>query len=591
LNFPTKTSNQLRLLTEASDSPDGLEGRTSNVAAATTGSSIHTRGFMSGLKVKKQRTGLPSADSLDESDLENDGITPSKKLPTKRTPTALVISSSSDTDDDADIPAVKVTKKSLGESSSIPPQRKTSRKQVVASQNKSVVLSDSSDDDLALPARKVKQTRNGSFRSTQPSRSKSLRSALKKDEEDEDSIYTHSPQGLQQPAVSGNKDNKDEEDEEDDIRSSPRRRPRPIIPTELKDEEQEDHIPRLKRGQTAVEDSDSDIVESAFKRPRNTPVFEDSDSDLPSVSQLRRKDSKVETPARFTRQARGRRHRTEKEKTLELLKRRRAGEDISQLTETSESDSEDDEDDPSFEKLEEFEDEEEDVVVSKPRSKPPKPAAVGDSYESLNNELDEDFIVEDDDDDPLGIPPMHTIPLEFTHQAHKPLKQHFKDAVEWMVHNKLNPAFARGDPVYMLAFQKLENECSGLAKSKFSSTQWTRDFTVALYARPYFVTGPLAPGEGIDRESGKSKCDACNHRSHVPSAFIQFQGKAYNKDSLEELNQDSDDTDEESISDDSSHASVNYQGQELPSENKKWFVGRYVSPMRSSPLKQLANSM
>jgi len=156
------------------------------------------------------------------------------------------------------------------------------------------------------------------------------------------------------------------------------------------------------------------------------------------------------------------------------------------------------------------------------------------------------------------------IPLEFTHAAHKPLKEHFKDAVEWMVHNKINPAFKRDDPIYRQAFIKLNGEALGLATSKFVSTQWTHEFTRAIYARPEFLERPLEGDEGLDFD-GVPKCDTCNHRKHHPSFAIQFNGKAYNKESLEELeDNDSDDDD----------ASVDENGQDLPPETKEWFSGR-----------------
>ena len=89
----------------------------------------------------------------------------------------------------------------------------------------------------------------------------------------------------------------------------------------------------------------------------------------------------------------------------------------------------------------------------------------------------------------------------------------------WMVHNKLNPAFSRDDPIYRQAFMKLDSEFSGLAKSKFVSTQWTAEFTRVIFSRPIFIQRhPLDPGEGINVE-GIPKCDACNHRVFFCTLF------------------------------------------------------------------------
>lgn len=200
---------------------------------------------------------------------------------------------------------------------------------------------------------------------------------------------------------------------------------------------------------------------------------------------------------------------------------------------------------------------------------------------------------------------MHDIPLEFTHAAHKPLKEHFKDAVrtflascdftnnhmqvEWMVHNKVNPGFARYDDVYKQAFRKLNYEYETLAKSKFSSTQWTNDFTKALQARPVMVERSLNEGEGFGPD-GIPKCDACNHRvsimksslfhkltspeKHIPLVAISFNGKAYVKETLEEIDNSDDEDEEEDDEDDSERVSVDEDGQEIPKESKEWFTGR-----------------
>lgn len=126
----------------------------------------------------------------------------------------------------------------------------------------------------------------------------------------------------------------------------------------------------------------------------------------------------------------------------------------------------------------------------------------------------------------LGVPEMSQIPLQFTHAAHKQLKEHFKDVVEWMVHKKVNPAFNKDDPMYRQAFAKMSDEVSGLATSKFISTQWTAEFTRALKARPELHERGLADGEGLNEE-GIPKCDVCNHRKHYPKYGISLKGKAY----------------------------------------------------------------
>lgn len=489
-------------------------------------------------------------------------ITLKKKLPKKHEKTVEAVTISSDSESDAEVPAVANKKKVV---SKTPPRRST---RSAISQPVTITLD--SDDDLALPPPKA--TRANITRSKRPfQRTSSASKSMDTDEDDNDPIVS-SPKRSQRPIFKNKVDTSESETDEDEIQSSNRRR-RPrveAIPTPTDDDEQDEEevaVSPLKRKKPVEFDSESDIVESPAKRQRNVQSSEDSDSDndlqIPSRNQRPAPARRSESPQRITRQARTRRHRTEKEKTLELMKRRRAGEKISKLTDT-ESSGDDDENEPEFEELSEFDDEDEEEVV-----KPRKSGKKGEVQD------DDDFIVEDDDDDPLGVP-MHMIPLEFTHQAHKPLKEHFRDAIEWMVHKKLNPAFPKDDPVYDQAFRKLETECSGLAKSKFSSTAWTTAFTHALYARPFFVSGDLEEGEGYDLVTGLPKCDACNHRSHVPTKFIQFTGKAYSKNSLDEIDQNNEDSEgNEWDSDDSDRIEVNEKGLKLPAEKTKWFVGRH----------------
>lgn len=89
----------------------------------------------------------------------------------------------------------------------------------------------------------------------------------------------------------------------------------------------------------------------------------------------------------------------------------------------------------------------------------------------------------------------------------------------------------------------------------------------------------LRPGEGAD-VLGEAKCEACNHRNHQPTYALQFTGKAYRKSTLEEIDDDSDseeEEDEEEDSEDSDKASVNSKGFALPSQDKIWFSGKYVT--------------
>ncbi|MCJ1478867.1 hypothetical protein MMC13_007551 [Lambiella insularis] len=178
-------------------------------------------------------------------------------------------------------------------------------------------------------------------------------------------------------------------------------------------------------------------------------------------------------------------------------------------------------------------------------------------------EYDEDFV---DDDDTLGAPVgLEEMPLKFTRHAHKKTKEHFKDVIEWMVHKKLNPAFPRDDPVYRVAFYKLDDEVKGYAGSKFLSSAWLGDFAKAIKARPEFheVAIPHDPFAMANFHH----CDACNRTNHPATFIVTFGGKAYHPETLEKLSED--DEDETAESDDDAK-SRDIRGNVLPDVEKEY---------------------
>ena len=67
--------------------------------------------------------------------------------------------------------------------------------------------------------------------------------------------------------------------------------------------------------------------------------------------------------------------------------------------------------------------------------------------------------------------------------------------------------------------------------------------------------------------------------------MISFSGKAYNKDTLEEVDQGSDSDSEDEDEDEDDTISVNENGAEIPKETTEWFTGRYVILQRLTDLK------
>lgn len=179
--------------------------------------------------------------------------------------------------------------------------------------------------------------------------------------------------------------------------------------------------------------------------------------------------------------------------------------------------------------------------------------------QNLNEYVDDDGFL-DDEEDTIGAPlGLEDMPLEFTRHAHKKPIEHFKDIVEWMIHNKLNPAFARHDPIYQIAVRKLDDEVQGYSGSKFLSSAWNADFLKVLKARPELSR--LDVPTLFDH-----KCDACNRSGHPAKHQLTFSGKPYHRDTLENLTDDDDDDDEEST--------VNDEESSTSNQEQSFFLGR-----------------
>ncbi|KAI8958007.1 hypothetical protein F5Y11DRAFT_337663 [Daldinia sp. FL1419] len=376
-------------------------------------------------------------------------------------------------------------------------------------------------------------------------------------------------------------DDDDEDDDEPIAPPSALKRRRPVV---LSDDEDED------------DDDDSPIVPpSSLKRPRPKFIELEGSSDS-DVSPVKKRKTSASTPGRLkrptllvsfspTRRAAPKRHRTEKQKKMELLRRRRAGERIEKLT-SSEEDSDgekrgiyDTDSEEEFVALKEFDDEESEVEEAK-EEKPTKRRQRkekgvveinrdgfedGQGEEGYDDDKDLEDFISDDDDAPLGAPANLDIPLEFTAQAHRPLKDQFPVVIEWLVHNRINPAFERNDPVYNNAWRKLDDEVRALASSKFASAAWKPEFYRTLKGRPKMEAYEMDRSE---RSAGLyDTCDACGRSNHPASFRIIFQGHPYYKSTLADVESDTED------SNDSDAGSVDTQGMTLPPVTREWHVG------------------
>lgn len=302
---------------------------------------------------------------------------------------------------------------------------------------------------------------------------------------------------------------------------------------------------RRNRGRVIVlDDSDSDGEPRSspvkkrrlVRRDRSSPPAEasrasdDDDDDDDNDAEMQ------DRPPPSTARRAVRRPRTEKEKAMEVLRRKKAGEKITleDLTDSDEDDARplyDSDTDSEHQALHQFDDDSEGVPEDAPaesgksrkgknkaskkdkkkKKKKKSSESSGDNNTSADDNLD-GFVVEDG---PMGIPAdaLAEIPLEFTRHSHKPLREHFRDVLLWLILDRIFPGFAeRKHELYRIAWQKLDDEISGLAQSKFASSAWRSDFIMALRARPQFTN------EQIDGESLQS-CGACGRSGH-PATYV-----------------------------------------------------------------------
>ena len=149
------------------------------------------------------------------------------------------------------------------------------------------------------------------------------------------------------------------------------------------------------------------------------------------------------------------------------------------------------------------------------------------------DEYEDDFV--DDNDATLGVDlGLAGVPIELSYHANKKPFEHFKTEVEWMVHNKINPAFERHDEIYELAHRKLADVVYGWAGLRFKSAVWKEDFTKALEGRPNIFRTDIPT-------MLEHKCDACQRSGHPPKHKITFAGKSYDRDTLETIDEAADD--------------------------------------------------
>lgn len=284
-------------------------------------------------------------------------------------------------------------------------------------------------------------------------------------------------------------------------------------------------------------------------RRRSRREQEELEDDLEDLQ-----DSVPEESAKQTR-TRGGPVTTKRDKArehLDMLKRRRAGEKIPRIHDS---------------------DEDEDGVDINLIGRPVDDLSyVGSAHSSIDTEpeaeeppLDEEDFIEDDTTGRLGRP-HPDIPLEFTHFASAKPRELFPHIVEWLVKNKLAPAFTRNDALYKLAFDRVDDQVRAQAGSRLISSAWNATFVWTILARPQIS---IAAQPGMDDELIRC-CDACNKTNRPARYDFVLSGDAYYKDSLEPVDNSDDEDDEADLEYDEA-------GHQLASQRQHFYLGSHCA--------------
>ncbi|OCT45276.1 hypothetical protein CLCR_05594 [Cladophialophora carrionii] len=312
----------------------------------------------------------------------------------------------------------------------------------------------------------------------------------------------------------------------------------------------------------------SSMPKSSSKRRERTREEQDElDEDLQDLQ-----DSDQRSPHTETGRTRGGPVTTERDKTREhfdLLKRRRAGERITRI-----ADSDEDEIDANVEAADiDFIGEPDDDLSEGQSDTSGMDSGVHDR--DVEHVVDEDDFIEYDTEGRHGRP-HQDIPLQFTSFASKKPKELFIHIIEWMVKNKIAPAFNREDPVYNLAFARVDDQVRAQAGSRLISSAWGDQFKHTILARPNMRVVAL-PGEDEDHVR---TCDACNRTNNPARYEFVFSGEPYYKKTLEPVDNSDDEEDEEAEEKErADNADITYDeaGHLIASSSTRFFLGRFCA--------------
>lgn len=322
-------------------------------------------------------------------------------------------------------------------------------------------------------------------------------------------------------------------------------------------------------------------------KPRAQRSRAEKDEIEDDLADLRDSDGEHEIEGRRTRGGPVQTQRDRIKEHLEVLKRRRAGEKIRRIVDTDE-DEELVSDTASNNSMQDFGAEIDQIGVEKlePLELEPTDDEDGESIGALpgwEEEADDGFVVSDDEaaEDGHARYGLHSsVPLAFTNFASSKPRDLFVHAVEWLVKNKIAPAFRRDDEIYGISWNKINDQFKAQAGSRLISAAWKEDFKNTILARPHMQFRYV----GQDHDQLSPNCDACKRTNHPAVYTFTFSGHAYHKDTLETVDEDIDeeeeDRDEQSAGlDDKSSERVSYDeaGHPLPSSHTAFHLGRFCA--------------
>lgn len=321
----------------------------------------------------------------------------------------------------------------------------------------------------------------------------------------------------------------------------------PVTPVQRRERNSSNQTPRSRR------------LKSRREHQEIQEDLEDlQDSDSPQVQSSRTRGAPVN------------KERERRREYIELLRRRRAGE-----KEPINLDPSDEEEPEEIDYVANHTPDPSEAIFERHRSKHGERRSSEQDHISQDPNLDvdeDDFVVPDEEDISQGLlgRPHPDMPLEFTSYASAKPRDLFVHVIEWLVKNKISPAFSRHDPLWKLAFSKIEDEVTAQAGSRLKSSAWTGPFTVALNARPGLTTTEAFSTEDVFRT-----CDACNRTNHPAKYEFVFSGSAYHHDSLDPVEPDS----ASEADNDNEHdiASMDSRGHNLPNLTTHFFLGRYCA--------------